>query len=44
MYYKYFIGYLYNDNKAKPSHVMLLKASTYVKKLRWTNKMDAFLV
>ena len=43
MYYKYFIGYLYNDNKAKPLHVMLLKASNYVKKVRWTNKMHVFL-
>ena len=29
--YKYFIGYLYNDNKVKPLHIMLLKTSAYVK-------------
>ena len=28
---KYFIGYLYNDNKVKPLHIMLLKTSAYVK-------------
>ena len=28
--YKYFIGYLYNDNKVKPLHVMLPKTSAYV--------------
>ena len=29
--YKYFIGYLYNDYKVKPLHIMLPKMSTYVK-------------
>ena len=29
--YKYFIGYLYNDHKVKPSHIMLSTTSTYVK-------------
>ena len=29
--YKYFIGYLYNDDKVKPLHIMLPKISTYVK-------------
>ena len=29
--YKYFIGYLYNDHKVKPLHIMLPKTSTYVK-------------
>ena len=28
---KNFIGYLYNDNKVKPLHIMLLKTSAYVK-------------
>ena len=28
---KYFIGYLYNDHKVKPLHIMLPKTSTYVK-------------
>ena len=26
--FKYFIGYLYNDNKTKPLHIMLSKTST----------------
>ena len=29
--YKYFIGYLYNDHKVKPSYIMLPKTSAYVK-------------
>ena len=29
--YKYFIGYLYNDDKVKSLHVMLPKTSAYVK-------------
>ena len=29
--YKYFIGYLYNDHKIKPLHILLPKASAYVK-------------
>ena len=29
--YKYFIGYLYNDYKVKPLHIMLPKMSAYVK-------------
>ena len=28
---KYFIGYLYNDRKVKPLHIMLPKTSAYVK-------------
>ena len=28
---KYFIAYLYNDNKVKPLHVMLPKTSAFVK-------------
>ena len=28
---KYFIGYLYIDHEVKPLHIMLPKASTYVK-------------
>ena len=36
--YTYFIGYLYNDHKVKPLHIMLPKTSAYVKqKLWWTN-------
>ena len=29
--YKYFIGYLYNDHKFKPLHIMLPKTDAYVK-------------
>ena len=29
--YNYFIGYLYNDNKIKPLHVILPQKSAYVK-------------
>ena len=29
--YKYFIGYLYNDYKFKPLHIMLPKTSAYLK-------------
>ena len=36
--YDYFIGYLYNDYKVKPLHIMLPETSAYVKeKLWWTN-------
>ena len=28
---KYFIGYLYNDDKIKPLHIILPKKSAYVK-------------
>ena len=28
---KYFIGYLYNDNKVKPLHIMLPKTMEYLK-------------
>ena len=30
-YYKYFIGYLCDNDKIKPLHTMLLKLKTYVK-------------
>ena len=29
--YKYFIGYLYNDNEVKSLHIMLPNTSAYVK-------------
>ena len=29
--YKYFIGYLYDDNEIKPLHIMVPKTSAYVK-------------
>ena len=28
--YKYFIGYLYNDHKVNPLHIMLPKTNAYV--------------
>ena len=31
LWYKYFIGYLYNGNKFKPLNIMLPKTSPYVK-------------
>ena len=30
-YYKYFIGYLYNDHKGRPLHIIFPKTSAYVK-------------
>ena len=30
--YKYFIGYLHNDHKVEPLHIMLPKISSYVKR------------
>ena len=30
--YKYFIGYLYNDHKVKPLHIMLPKTNAYEKR------------
>ena len=30
--YKYFVGYLYNDHKVKPLHLLLPKTSAYVKR------------
>ena len=32
--YKYFIGYLYNDNKVKALNIMLPKTSAYIKVMR----------
>ena len=29
--YTYFVGYLYNDHKVKPLHIMLSKTNAYVK-------------
>ena len=35
----YFIGYLYNDHKVKPLHIMLAKTSAYVKRYGQTKWM-----
>ena len=42
--YKYFIGYLYNDNKIKPLHIMLPKISAYVKSYDGQTKWMYFLI
>ena len=42
--YEYFIGYLYNNNRIKPLHVMLLKTSTYVKSYDGQTKCMCFLI
>ena len=39
--YKYFIGFFYNDHKAKPLHIMLPKTSAYVKSYD-RQKIDVF--
>ena len=42
--YEYFIGYLHNDNKVKPSYIMLPKTSTYVKSIDRQAKWTYFLI
>ena len=42
--YKYFIGYLYNDHKTKPLHIILPKTSTYVKSCDGKTKWMYFLI
>ena len=42
--YKYFIGYLYNDHKVKPLHIMLPKTSAYVKSYDGQTKLMYFLM
>ena len=42
--YKYFIGYLYNDHKIKPLHIILLKTSAYVKRFDGQTKLMYFLI
>ena len=42
--YKYFIGYLYNDNKAKPLHALLPKWSTCVRSYNEQTKLVYFLI
>ena len=42
--YKYYIGYLYNDHKVKPLHIMLPKTRAYVKRydgqIKWMYLFD----
>ena len=42
--YKYFIGYLYNDNKVQPLQIMLPKTSAYVKRYDGQTKWMYFLI
>ena len=42
--YKYFIGYLCNDDKVKPLNIMLPKTSTYVKRYDRQTKWMYFLI
>ena len=41
---KYFIGYMYIDNKSKPLHIMLTKTSTFVKGYDGQTKWICFLI
>ena len=41
---KYFVGYLYNDNKVKPLNIMLPKTSAYVKSYAGQTKCMFFLI
>ena len=41
--HKYFIGYLYNDNKVMKLHNMLPKTRAYVKIYDWQTKWMYFL-
>ena len=41
---KYFIGYLHNDHKVEPLHIMLLKTSAYVKSYNGQTKWMRFLI
>ena len=40
---KYFIGYLYNDNKIESLHIMLPKTNAYVKGCDGQTKLMYFL-
>ena len=42
--FKYFIGYLYNDYKANPLHIMFPKTSGYVKSFGRQAKWMYFLI
>ena len=42
--YKYLIGYLYNNHKVKPLHIMLPKTSAYVKSYDGQTKWMYFLI
>ena len=42
--HKYFIGYLYDNHKVKPLHIMLPKTSAYVKSYDGQTKWMYFLI
>ena len=42
--YKYFVGYLYNDNKVKPFHLMLPETCVYVKSYDGETKSIYYLI
>ena len=42
--YKYFIGYLHNDYKVKPLHIMLPKTNAYVKRYDGQTEWIYFLI
>ena len=42
--YQYFVGYLCNDVKVKPLHIMLPKTSAYVKNYDGQTKWMYFLI
>ena len=42
--YKYFIGYLYDNHKVQPLHLMLPKTSAYVKSYDAQTKRMYFLI
>ena len=42
--YNYFIDYFYKDHKVKPLHIMLPKASSYVKSYDGQTKWMNFLI
>ena len=42
--YKYFTGYLCNDNKVKPLYIMFPKTSAYVKSYDGQTKWTYFLI
>ena len=42
--YKYFIGYLYDDYKVKPLHIILPKTSAHIKSYEGQTKWMYFLI
>ena len=41
---KYFIGYIYNDHKVEPLHIILLKTSTHIKSCDGQTRWMYFLI